>query len=236
MEQVDHMSEDLTVPSQYLDYVFEVMRRNEGFLRQNANEAYDELLELMNDAIDYLGFFGTGSEIVEEIVGRSVGFFVYHALMPLSTGMHLNLLAGNIPGCFIQLRSMLETLVKCYVADSLSPELPFFQERLDSLERSLRQEKTSVSKLMKELGQKLEVGDEFVALWGKLSEDWVHTRGYADRLVHEVVENSNVPPWALTIPMYYVEGDSNSLDELRHRISQFRALLTITMATIYLPQ
>lgn len=67
------------------------------------------------------------------------------------------------------------------------------------------------------------------ALWGKLSQDWVHTKGFTDKIVGYVTEKSDMPPWALTIPMNYTESDLNILEELRNRISQFRSLLATTM-------
>lgn len=37
---------------QYFAYIIEVMRENEEFLRKNARETYEEVVELINDAID----------------------------------------------------------------------------------------------------------------------------------------------------------------------------------------
>lgn len=120
---------------------------------------------------------------------------------------------------------MLESLAKCYFADLKYPERTFFQERLELLE----EEESSTSKLMMELGKQLGLGRGFVALWSKLSQDWIHTKGVMDRVVSHVVEKSDVPAWALVIPMNYTENDLEALDELRNRISQFRELLTATV-------
>jgi len=40
-----------------------------------------------------------------------------NAGMPLSYGIYLDFLLGNIPACMMQLKTMLEALVKCYYTD-----------------------------------------------------------------------------------------------------------------------
>ncbi|MBA7617408.1 hypothetical protein ES703_24722 [subsurface metagenome] len=216
-----------TAVEEYFDYIIEVMRKNEGFLRKNAKETYDEVVELINDAIDNVVLAVKKSE--EDYVKYSMISFLHHILMPFSYGIYVDMLAGNIPVCFMELRLMLESLVKSYLADSRYPDPPFFQERLESLEQEINKEKKSISDLMEELGEKLGVKKDFVALWGKLSHDWVHTKGIMDKVVAQVTEKSDVPPWALAIPMTYAENDLDTIDELRNRISKFRSLLTAAM-------
>jgi len=215
--------------AEYFAYITKVMRENEEFLRKNAKEAYEEVIELINDAIDNVGLAVKSTESRKDYIERSMAFFTYHTLMPFSYAIYVDLLAGNVPACFMELRLMLESLVKCYLADSRYSEETFFQERIELLEREMEQEKLSTSKLMKELGKKLGAENGFVALWGKLSQDWVHTKGITDKVVGHVIERSDVPPWALAIPMNYTENDLGTMEELFNRISQFRGLLTTTM-------
>lgn len=82
---------------------------------------------------------------------------------------------------------------------------------------------------MEELGEELGVERDFAVLWHKLSHHWVHTKGIVDRIVNYIIEKSDVPPWALVIPMSYTENDLDTIDELRERISRFRSLLTTAM-------
>jgi hypothetical protein len=49
-----------------------------------------------------------------------------------------------------------------------------------------------------------------------------------DKFVGQI-EKSNVPRWALVIPVNYTENDLDALEELRKRISQFRELLAATV-------
>ncbi len=218
-----------SVAAEYLAHGVEVMRANESFVRQQAEGTYEEVIHLINDAIDEVGLALKRPEREKYYLERTMSFFTQHVLMPFSYAIYWDLLAGNLPACFMELRLMLESLVKCYLADSKHPEVPSFQTRLDLLEQEMGQEKLSTSKVMKKLGGQLEAPGAFVALWGKLSEHWSHMKGFTDKLVSHVTEKSDMPPWALGIPLHYAESDLSFLEELRERISQFRSLLTITM-------
>jgi hypothetical protein len=216
-----------TAMDEYLDDIlFKVIRENGEFLNNNAEEAYTEVVNLASDAIDYFGFAVKDGKSQEDRVSlyleRSMAFFFHHVLWPFSCAIHTDVLTGNLPACFMELRLMLESLAKCYLADSKYPAQAFFQERL----RLLEEEKRSISKLMEDFGERL--GLDFAApLWHKLSRDWVHTKGVMDKFVSQM-EKSNVPRWALAIPVNYTENDLDTLDELRKRISQFKELLAAT--------
>ncbi len=217
---------DRVAPSEsYFHFVTATMGENEQFLREHAKATCDEVIELVNDAIDYVGFAVRKGP--QDYVRYAMSLFLHHVLMPFSYGIYVDMVAGNIPVCYMQLRLMLESLVKCYLADFEHPDSGFSQERLELLQETMQREKRSISKLMKELGKRL--GLDFVALWGKLSHDWVHTKGIMRRVVNHLITESGVPPWALAIPMNYTKDDLNAADELRRRISQFRSLLTATM-------
>ncbi len=208
-----------------LNCIIGVMRENEAFLRQNAEETYHEVVEFINDAIDYVVLAVKKGK--EDYTKYSMIFFLHHILMPFSYAIHVDMLAGNIPVCFMELRLILESLVRCYVADLKYPGRPFFQEKLELLDGDNKREKRSTSKLMDELGKELEVN--FVSLWGRLSQDWIHTKGIMDGVVDQLIEKSDVPPWALVVPMNYGKNDLDTINELRNHISKFRNLLTAVM-------
>jgi len=213
---------DTVAPSEsYFHFVTATMGENEQFLREHAKATFDEVVELVIDAIDYVGFAVRKGP--HYYVRYSMFFFLHHILMPFSYAIYVDILAGNIPVCFMQLRLMLESLAKCYLADSEHPNSSFFQEKFELLES----QKKGIAKLLRESGKRL--GLNFVALWGKLSHDWIHTKGIMDRVVNQTISKSGVPPWALLIPMNYTEDDLDSVDELRRRICEFRSLLTATM-------
>ena len=147
-----------------------------------------------------------------------MAFFVHHTLQPFSYAIYLELLAANLPMCFIELRLLLETLVKCYLADLKHPSLSSSQEKLASLDRN-------ISKLMDEMGEEIGVGDGFRVMWNSLSENWVHTKGLANNVLGFVIEKATVPPWALGVPMHYTKSDLEAIAELRQQIATFRNLL-----------
>ena len=129
---------------------------------------------------------------------------------------------------------MLESLIKCYLADLKYPEQSFFQRKLELLEKETKDKKGGkVPKrehdFMKEFDEIINSDVRSVKLWGKLSKDWVHTKGIVDRIVSQISEKSGAPSWALVIPINYAEDDLDTIKELGKRISQFRKLLKATI-------
>lgn len=219
-----------TAADVYLDHIFGVVGENEGFLYNNAGEVYGEVVGLVNDAIDLIGLDIKKAECRERYVRQAICFFLHHVLQPFSCGIYLDVLTGNLPVCFMELRLVLESLVKCYLADQRYPEQAFFQERLESLEKAKQQGKgISTSRWMRELGEQLGLKNRFVALWGELSQDWVHTAGITNRIVAQLTKKSDVPTWALVMPMTYAQNDLDSLKELGKCIFRLRNLLRAAM-------
>ncbi len=209
----------------YLEVTIQVMRSNEEFLRAHAGKTHLEVIELINDAIDDCKLVVDAQKRGGAYVNRCMSFFSLNVLMPFSYGLYFDLRSGNLPVCFIQLRMLLEALSKCFLADIIFGDESFFNRRLELL----RGREQNVSKLMVEVGKKLGVGDGFRALWRELSEDWVHTKGIADKILDHLSERDGVPAWSLVIPMNYDKSDLSVLDELCAHISQFRHLLKIAM-------
>jgi hypothetical protein len=220
-----------TDADKHFDYVFNVMRENEKFLLENAEVAYDEIIWLINEAIDYVGFSVNGEKSKENYVGYSMVFFVHNIIMPFSYAIQTDLLSGNLPVCFMELRLMLESLAKCYLADLKYPDLNSFQEKLELLEKEIKsKDGKNISKrehdFMEEFDRELGSNRSSIELWGKLSQDWVHTKGIVNRIINE---KSDAPSWAFMIPIKYTNNDLYTIDELGKRVSQFRSLLKVTM-------
>jgi hypothetical protein len=208
-------------PNTLSAYIAQTISANESFLLDNAKGVLEEVVGLITDAIDIAGFALKRPNIREEYAKYSMVFFMFNALLPYSYGIYLELIAANLPVCLIELRLLLETLTKCYLADLKYPHLPFFQEKLESLQQAQR----NISNLMDEMGNELGIGDEFHLMWKSLSEDWVHTKGLVGKVVSQVMEKASVPPWALAVPLNYALSDLESVDELRRQIAVFRILL-----------
>ena len=203
--------------SQFLSFIVEVLEKNHEFLLKNTKTVYNEVVELINDSIDHIGFFAKNKTWKDDYVRFSMVNYIHHILMPLSYAIYTDLLAANLVACFMELRLMLESLVKCYYADLRYPDETFFQEKINRLEAELQDKSTS--KLLQEFG------NDAVSLWGKLSMGWFHTKGIVNKFVSEIIEKEDVPAWALAIPMTYTETDLDGIAELHKRIVQFRALL-----------
>lgn len=196
-----------------------ILDENDKFLKSNAKGTYDEIVELANDAIDYVFFLVKRRRALEEHSRFAVSSFIYHILMPVSFGIRMNLLSGNPLGCFSELRILVESLGECFIADLKHPECSFFQEKIELVHR----DGMRISQRLKELSE------DFVALWGKLSQAWLHTRGLVDKIVTRIIYNKDWPLWSLVVPATYTEGDLRILSELRKRVSQFRILLARTV-------
>jgi len=166
-----------------LAFICERIKENEEFLRSNTRDVEDEIVKLINEAIDNIPHMVEVPEKRDYYVERAMAFFIHHVLMPFSCANYVNLLVSNLPGCFMGLRLMLESLAKCYLADARYSEIPFFQERLQKFDKELQRKRQSISKAMIDLGNELGIGDGFFTLWRKLSQDWLHTAGFANKVV-----------------------------------------------------
>jgi hypothetical protein len=102
------------------EFITEIIKENEEFLKKEAKETFNEVIELINDAIDYVAFVVERKTAKEDYVKHPMFFFIYHVLMPFSYGIYADLLLGNLPVCFIELRLIVESLAKCYIAESYS--------------------------------------------------------------------------------------------------------------------
>ena len=210
---------------EYLDLIFQVIRENEHFLYENSEDLYSEIVELMNDAIDYV----KEGTIAEDYVKYSVLYFLNHVILPVSGAIYLNALAGNIPACLMELRLALESLVKCFLADLKYPNLEFFRDRLHLFEKKVRKENKSISSLMKELDKHLGLNKDSYTLWCELSERWLHAKGIMAGITEHIMKKSDVPAWGLVIPMRYSRDDLGDLDELQKCLAQFSRILGVAM-------
>ena len=205
----------------FLDLVTETMAENQKFLNQRAREAFIEIADLMDDAIVRLTGI-TGSQSSEEFARYAMSMFSFQILFPKSTAIYLNALTGSLPTCFMELRSILEAFTRCYYADKWFTDTDFFMDRLDQLQTKRRR----ISRLMRDLKTELGVEFSIVNLWNALSNDWVHTTGFAQTVVDQVTSRSDVPSWAVVVPGYYSEDDLASINELGEAVSLVRELLS----------
>ena len=210
-----------TVPTTFFEYMIAIMAQNEAFLKEQAGGTNAEVIELVNDAINGLGLIPKAGATPTESGSWCITYFFSHILMPFSYGIHTDLRTGNLPVCFMQLRTIVEAFGKCQLADSKYPNHPLFDERLALLEQKER----NISRLMRQVDKLLGSGDQLYQLWQDLSQHWVHTAGLSNRMVGHMLAQPGVPAWSLALPMDYGHEDLPVITELGRYVTDFRSLL-----------
>ncbi len=199
-----------------LNQIQQRFKENQDFLLHHAKDTYDEVIEFTNDAIDELRLIEK-----DNLAKRAMTFFLTHVFMPQSYGIHVDLLSGNLPMCFAELRLMVESLAKCFYADLQYPKNLFFKERISRLENA------NITQLVRDVEEYAGINNrDFVALWQDLSREWVRAEGLVNRVLNYVSHYQDVPPWGLVIPMCYTESDIPEPMELGERIAKFREIST----------
>ena len=209
----------------YYRYYNDVIKKNEIFLLENVKDVYDEVTSLKEDAEDILK--SKISKYYErcELSKHAMGFYVLIILVPHTRSLHENLLSGNLSTCFVELRFLLESLVKCYLADlRYAHELPF-----DKRIKMLEDERRNITKLMEEMG-KIFGSSQFKSMWETLSDKWVHTRGHL-HMVNIAKESEDLLASQFNA-FYYKEGDIKTLIELKKDVARFRNLLKMVIDKI----
>jgi hypothetical protein len=215
----------------------------------------DEAEELLGDIDDYA--YGNTlradtpkdlKELLAEYRRRSsFKFALEYIAYPLSINILLDLIGGNMVGCFFQLRLMLEALTKSLVVDYVyrfEGENPL-KSLLDTLgwsEHLGRREegpRTSVLKtpivLRDHLGVILgyEGAQRALSLWDKLSAKWAHFEGYVERIIERIEKMSRgelttvlpLPPDMFIVPSDYDEEFKPELKELQTTLRKMRELV-----------
>jgi len=210
------------------DYAFERMKANENFLISHIEHL--EVIELINDAID---ISGQKSKDTNEWVKSSKHFFLHPILLTSSYAIHTHLITGNLPACFRELRFLFESLAFCHHAEKEFPNEVFFLEQMrnfDNLIRTKKRRKT-ISQMLKDL--ETDIGTRFGLnqVYKQLSHDWVHTQGFAEKVVKFNSDNSQLPSWAWILPITLDEKDLTTVNELNEYITIFRKILKRSMAS-----
>ena len=205
-----------------------VMSRNEKFLFENFKDVVDEIVELANDAIDYAQSYARQDKGRLTHGEKATHFYAYHILMPCSNALFTTLLTGNLPSCFRELRFMTEMMAKCFLADLHYPDMSFFGEKLNALHSSGSKKPPREIELIEEFAQK--TNTDLVHLWRKLSDE-THGRKFTERLVDNVVNQNNMPGYALMVPMPFTKEDEQDLNDLNSYVILFRKILNKTMPT-----
>jgi len=213
-------NESNSIEDSFSEGIIEVIKKNENLLNKYGKGVLNEVIGLSYDAVDYDLFL-----VNKNIEQYSMVFFTNHILMPVSHAIYADLLSGNLTACFMQLRLMIESLAKCYLADLIYPKENFCHKKILSLQvgkknvRDKPRRKTD-TEIIKEFDKELGLGNDTEKLYRELSDDWIHTKGFMYRIL---AEESDIPEYDST------KSQLSGIDNLHKRISQFRTILKAAM-------
>jgi len=194
---------------------------------RELDEALSEVMELVNDVIDY--WREVPREHFVNLAFRSAFLFsLLHIVWPSANGVALDLMMGNLPACFMQLRLIVETMVKSLATDYAFKFKGISIYDAEALEYYLKKERVSTSGFLRDMFPEV-VGDDIarrtLKLWGRLSEDWVHFRGTVSRIKEHVEKGRFPPSYHMALPIELDEEDVEDLRELAKRVKEVRELL-----------
>lgn len=193
--------------------IFKVISDNEKFLQSNTKrkKIFSEISNLMLDSMDYLPVLDFNHD--------PRGPFIFNAVNPISQGIYLSILSGNINAAHMQLRLLIEYLALSFHAKKIPAD-----HVLEKLEAT-RQKFDNV-----DLSKMLESFDPHaLGLWRKSSK-WLHAKSHS-RKVEDIIINDEVKLWQIMQPAPYDTGDEDVLEEFAKQIKQFRKLLKKFMKT-----
>ena len=151
-------------------------------------------------------------------------------MKPSADHLYGAFMTGCLPLCFMPIRNSLEAMTMSYYVDVSrykEGEDPF--ARLIKLNKELRGEGKSIAKFLKKdfasmIGE--EVGERALALWGKVSDNFMHFAGLAGALHSWNVskDDSSPPSWAIGAFVSYDESDELTLKELERCVTKLNDL------------
>lgn len=180
----------------FLSFVSATAKENTQFFDKNAKRIASEVVELVNDAIDSMILFAK-QKSNEIYVRQSLAFYVNHILLPTTYSILISFLVGNVATCFRDIRFLIESLAKCYLADLKYSDQSIYQVKLELLRKERKKRNNRLVRkrehdFIGEFDSELHLNRKCVKLWGRLSAE-VHTWRYVERIVDHVIEKSDIP-------------------------------------------
>jgi len=199
---------------------------------KELNEAYYEIIELLNDIIDYFDWHKNLANIKDFEIKSSYLFALYHIVFPAANGILLNFLAGYVPVCFILLRLIIESLAVGLVIDCEQRFKDVNIITIEEWDEYIKNRKISISKLLKERLKRCTGSDDIKKahqLWRRLSRKYVHFKGYAERIKERARKFKSpvdiLPPDMIAVPIQIDESATLELKEFKKVVSQTREIL-----------
>lgn len=221
--------------------IFETMKTNDLFLVTNLEIKYKTIIDLQNDAVDLVLYANDRNKEDDFCTKNAMGFFINHILMPHSNSIFINTMTGNHASSNYSLRLMLESLVKSYFADINYPWVISIEKKLELLDKEVniienkktkKQKKVriTITQRIRDVSIFIGAKNEYVELWQKLSNEWLHSKGYVRKIISYVEDKSDFPTHAVVIPMPYNNNDIDDIKELSDKIRLFKTLIFSTMS------
>ncbi|MEM2126747.1 MAG: hypothetical protein QXH67_00800 [Candidatus Bathyarchaeia archaeon] len=193
--------------------------RNAEFLNEKIVNVLKGVEQLIDDVLHHS----------TEMSDDGLSFYLFAILEPIIHGAYIDLLIGNLPAYFMELRLLLESLAYCYMARIFPKDYPL---------EKIYQKNVSVSKLLKEFGEMIDLDDEPIKLWGELSNNWCHAlqitknmkmKGIIGRAIEHFAEHAIPPIPSIPLPYEFFEEETLPLlHEAEEMTSKFRKVLWST--------
>jgi len=189
------------------------------------DEAFREVVDLANDVIDYYPR-GDPHKVSDLLVRSAFLFSILHVVWPLSMGMLLDLLVGNLPACFMQLRLLVEAAAKALIVDYSEKFQTDAFTSVETFERRLKNVSTAKvfeNELALVVGKR--AASDAKSLWSKLSEGWAHFRGSFAGIGEAIEKFGDLQSYRYVLPAELGEEDAEDLGELADCVARARRLL-----------
>ncbi len=188
------------------DLILKTMEENQKFFESNPDleKIFSEIVMLTDDALEH---------IPKSTVVSTKQIFSFHGFTPISVGIYISFLTGNITSCFMQLRLLVEFFAFTSVASRLYPEDDTFTQ----LKKVRKKYKNNISGMIKRFNLKA------WELWKSLS-NWLHARTYSVKVIRNVI-NNEMTLGSIVQPATYDKNDIQQLLELKRQVRTFRKIL-----------
>lgn len=201
-------------PDSFSELIHKVMNDNQFFFESTSvkKEILHEIVELIQDAID---FFPTTKTISPDQI------FAFHGFTPISAGIYISFLSGNIASCFMQLRLLIEFYAYSQLAQKLFPDDDAFiqldKTRKKYTEKYKTKSRIKLSKMILDFDPKAH------KLWKHLST-WTHGITYSRKAIRNVVRDK-LTLGSIVQPATYDDDDMEQLQELKRQVKTFRRII-----------
>lgn len=207
--------------------IYDVLVHNEMFLSK-----HDKFINVLSCTMelstnDTVRLWQENISGINEYMTEPEGLYLTLYHYPRSTALIVNLLSGDVPTCYFQLRVMLESLACSYnVKHSKCLTSHYNTEKMLEYIESVRAERENLKSVMKNTSRKLGLSGNasFTYLWNITSSEYIRTAGFISRFKKEM-KNSIPPAGSTVVPIRYCESDKKNLKKLGTCIAAFRVIL-----------